>query len=166
MIVDFGETCFEIFRIGLDVGRIVGLLYFDFGRGIILDGVNRDKRCAVFSLKEEFDSKAVPTGSEDTVGFVKSKIVLSVVVFKVESGTEVIRIQRGLYILTTLFLSNKCGAIPFRSCPRDRIMASVKFNQFISCNVFRRIIDNLSDSQKTCFSPKLFIPRLTVDVAV
>ena len=83
MIVYFVEPCFEVFHIGLDVGRIMDFPDFDFRRRVARYRVDRDKCGAVFSPKVEFDGEAVPTGGGNTVGFVKSEVMLSGVVFKV-----------------------------------------------------------------------------------
>jgi len=99
MIVYFGEPCFEIFHIGVDVRGIVDLPDFDFRGCVALNGVDRDKSVAVFSPKVEFDGEAVPTGGRNTVGFLKSDEMIGVVLIEIENRTECPKIQCGLYIL-------------------------------------------------------------------
>lgn len=113
MIVYFGEPCFEIFHIGVDVRGIVDFPDFDFRGCVALDGVDRDKSTAVFSPKVEFDREAIPTGCGNTVGFVKYEVMLSVVVLKIENSTAVLKIQGGLCIVMVgdMYLFGEMSAV-------------------------------------------------------
>lgn len=113
MIVYFGEPCFEIFHIGVDVRGIVDLPDFDFRGCVALDRVGKDKSVAVFSPKVEFDGEAIPTGYWNTVGFLKSEVMLSGVVFKVENGAEYPKIQGCLCIVMVgdMYLKREMGTV-------------------------------------------------------
>lgn len=105
--------CSKIFSVRLDVEWVVDFPYFDGGRRVAIYWIDWDKSIAVFSPKEDFYGETVPTGGRNTIGFLKSEVMLNFVVIKVENRAAVLKIQGGLCIVMVgdMYLLGEMGAV-------------------------------------------------------